>query len=503
MPPTQQKLLRLNVEQLKNLRDLELDFGTQSLTAVMGANCCGKTTVLHALACAYRPLTGDDVDYRFPMFFKPNSDSLWTGSDFTIHYKERIGAEERNDLTQQYTKQNDRWTPRYHTRPERFTRFVQIKESVPDLEALNLNSMIHYNRDEITDDISVLIRDTAGQILNKNYSNLHRVQYAYGARKSFAVTIEGQTYAGVSMSSGEQRVFKILEAVYSAPKYALLLIDEIDLFLHQDALTRLINKLTDHCDSRGKQLVFTSHFPPVAKLYEQVSVVTLHRAPGKTVVWKGYSHEAIRHITGQQGRPICIFVEDDVAEAIISQVASDLGIRKFVEFGHYGPASNAYTLGAGMLLSGVNLDNTLVVLDGDKEASKPERIAGVKRVLTGDQPVHDEQRMALRRKIRALMPPELLSPEQILNRMLHSVAVGDLPAAESALLEIAQAVVNVPERHRFVNQIIDHTGESRAVALSKMVTLASRSPEWARYIKVVRRWLINRATILNLPLAIQ
>ena len=498
--PTQQRLLRLNVAQLKNLRDLELDFGEQSLTAVMGANCSGKTTVLHALACAHRPLSVDAVDYRFPQFFKPNSDSLWTGSDFTILYKERIGVQVYDNLPQQYTKQNDRWTPRYHKRPARFTRLIGIKESVPDLEALNLNSMIHYQRNEISDESSVLIRETAGQILNKNYSNLHRVKYYYDGRKSFAVTTGGQTYAGISMSSGEQRVFRILEAIYSAPKNALLLIDEIDLFLHQDALSRLIAKLVGHCDDKNKQLVFTTHFPPVAKLYEQVSVVTLHRVPAKTVVWKGYSHEAMRHITGQQERPISIYVEDDVAEAIISQVASMLGIRKFVEFGHFGPATNAFTLGAGMLLSGANLKNTLVVLDGDAVARMPERIAQIKRVLTGDLPEHDQQREALRQKIRTLTPPQVLSPEQMLNRMLQAIATVGLSPAESALLEIAHAVVNVPERHMFVNQIIEHTGESREVALSKLVALASRSPEWMRYTKIVRLWLLKRATVLTLPM---
>lgn len=179
------------------------------------------------------------------------------------------------------------------------------------------------------------------------------------------------------MSSGEQRVFRILEVVFSAPNYLLILVDEIDLFLHQDALMRLIGKLCEHCDAKNKQLVFTTHFPPVAKLYDQVSVVTLHRAPAKTVVWKGYSHEALRHITGHQERPISVYVEDDVAEAIVSHLARVMGIRKFVQFGHFGPASNAYTLGAGMLLSGANLDNTLVVLDVSLRA-KPARELRVK-----------------------------------------------------------------------------------------------------------------------------
>lgn len=44
------------------------------------------------------------------------------------------------------------------------------------------------------------------------------------------------------MGAGEQRVFKILSALYSVPKYSLVLIDEVDLLLHTNALRRLIKK---------------------------------------------------------------------------------------------------------------------------------------------------------------------------------------------------------------------------------------------------------------------
>lgn len=498
--PTQQRLLRLNVTQLKNLRDVEIDFGGQNLTAIMGANCCGKTTVLHALACAFRPLNDGGSNFKFSHFFKPNTDLLWAGSDFTVHFKDRLGPVERNDLHQRYTKAGDRWHPRYGKRPGRNVRFMSIKESVPDLEVLTLKSMIHYTREPASDELSVLIRDTAGQVLNKAYTDFHRVTYKYGHRRSVGVTTNGMTYAGVSMSTGEQRVFRILETVFGAPDYSLILVDEIDLFLHQDALVRLINKLHEHCAAKKKQLVFSTHFPPIAKLHDKVSVLTLHRTTAKTVLWRGYSHEALRHITGLQERPLNIYVEDDAAEAIVSHVASDLGIRKFVQFGHFGPASNAYTIGAGLLLSDANLENTLIILDGDTYAKKPERITNIKRVLTGDQPIHDKQRATLLRIIRALIPPDALCPEQMLNQMLHTLGPNGISAGEAALLRIAHEVVNVTERHRFVNEIIEQTGESREVALSKLVALASLAPGWGRYTKIVRLWLIKRARALNLPL---
>ncbi len=301
------------------------------------------------------------------------------------------------------------------------------------------------------------------------------------------------------MSSGEQRVFRILDAVFRAPKYGLILVDEIDLFLHQDALQRLLSKLREHCEAQKKQLIFTTHFPPVAEMYDEMCIYTLNRVPAKTVVWRGYSYEAMRHITGKQERPISCYVEDDVAEQIVSRVATQLGIRKFVQFGLFGPAANAFNLCAGLRFSQQPTDNTLAILDGDVYRQRRERRTRVKSVITGDQPTHDEQRTKLMRLVRTLNPAkdangDRLSPEQTLHRMLHGLKPAVVPADRSELHRIALGVVNVPDRHGFVNEIIDHTGESRQVALSQIVELASLSNEWQSYTRIVRGWL-NRQKI--------
>jgi predicted ATPase len=501
--PTQQKLLGLDVVRLKNLLDVPFDFSQSALTAIMGSNCSGKTTVLHALACSFKPPTPEFPDYRFPQFFRPNTDALWQGSDFTIRYAERVGANYHSSLELQYSKANDRWSPRYIKRPERYTRFISIGESVPDMEVLNLNQMVHYQKEEHNDATAILVRNTAGQVLNRHYETFYRVTYAYRGKLSIGVRTPSVTYSGLSMSSGEQRVFRVLDAVFRAPDYGLILVDEIDLFLHQDALQRLLGKLQEHCEARHKQLIFTTHFPPVADMYDKLCVYTLNRVPSKTVIWCGYSYEAMRHITGRQDRPISCYVEDDVAEQIIARVAAQLAIRKFVRLGHYGPAANAFSLCAGLYLSNESTAHTLAVLDGDVYGLKAERRGRVNAAISGNQPIHMAQRNALMRMVRTLRPTkndsgQLLSPEQVLHRMLHSLAVAVIPADRAELHEIALGITNVPERHAFVNNIIEYTGESREIALSKIVELASLSNEWNHYTRVVRAWLSKQKAELGL-----
>jgi hypothetical protein len=388
--------------------------------------------------------------------------------------------------------------PRYEKRPARYTRFLMIRDSVPEVETINLNAMVHYQRTSLVGQSDQVIRETAGQILNRTYDQYHSVVYQYGARRSIGVSIGALTYPALSMSSGEQRVFRILDAVLNSPDYALILIDEIDLFLHQDALQRLLAKLGEHCRDKKKQLVFTTHFPPVAKMYDQMSVMTLHRAPSKTLVWSGYSHAALRHITGIQEKPISVFAEDDVAEAIVAQVARELRIRPYTNIGHYGPAVNAFALGAGMVLSGNPSESTLIVLDGDVLSTRAERVSQTKKSCTGNGLVHDGQRKQLMAMVKPLWSDVKKSPEQMLHSFLHSLNGDGLSVEETDLLGIAHGVINVPERHGFVGKIIEHTGESREVALSKIVSLAARAAGWERYTRLVRYWLISKRTQFNL-----
>jgi ABC-type lipoprotein export system ATPase subunit len=500
-PPTQQKLQAMEITQLKSLSDVHIGFEDHPLTAIMGTNCSGKTTVLHALACAYQPIS-DDGGYKFPQFFKPNIDSLWKGSKFSVSWSQRVGAKIESRTTV-FEKASDRWTPRYEKRPSREVRLLMIRDSVPEVEVFGLNGMVHYARTARTNSVDVRVREAAGQVLNKSYSQYHSVTYQRGKRISIGVSAAGLTYPALSMSSGEQRIFHVIQMVFEAPKHSLLLIDEIDLFLHQDALEKLLRCLNEHCASQQKQLVFTTHFPPVAKMYRDISVQTLHSASGKTIVLSGYSHAALRGITGINEKPISIFVEDDVATAIVRRVATELHILPFVEVGGFGSAENAFALAAGLQLSGRPLENILVVMDGDKSSEKPERLNKIKDILTGTEEGRKAAQKRAASLVRRLAPVKamegkLLSPEQMLHRMLHSITDAVLDAEDAQLLGLARAVVNMPDRHGLINTIIESSGDERPVTLANLVKLASKAADWPRFTRLLRFWLTGRKAALNL-----
>ena len=79
-----QILKSVHFKQLKCLNDVTIYF-SDTLTAIMGVNGAGKTTVIHALACVYQPDDGGKGEnHKFPEFFVPNTDSLWRGSELYV-----------------------------------------------------------------------------------------------------------------------------------------------------------------------------------------------------------------------------------------------------------------------------------------------------------------------------------------------------------------------------------------------------------------------------------
>ena len=89
-----QRLKKIKFLKLKNLENLEISFENNHITGIFGTNGSGKSTVLHALACLYQPVT-DSVrkNFKFPNFFIPTTLDLWNGSQFTIEYEMINGTE--------------------------------------------------------------------------------------------------------------------------------------------------------------------------------------------------------------------------------------------------------------------------------------------------------------------------------------------------------------------------------------------------------------------------
>ncbi|RUO22692.1 hypothetical protein CWE08_05395 [Aliidiomarina iranensis] len=488
MAISQQVLHSMRIPNLKNLVELEITFDSCPVTAILGPNGNGKSTILHALACAFSP-NDEGENYKFSWFFLPNTDALWNGSEMSIVYSYREGQSEYNHVTREYKKTQVRWTPRYANRPLRDIFYVGIDKCVPMIEAEKKQAKINYSTKVINEDVINTILEKASIVLNRKYSSYH-VHEASG-KEFIGVEVDGLRYSALSMSAGEQKVFYILEKVFRAKKYSLILIDELDLLLHDQAMKNLINVILDRANDKSLQVIFTTHRETVLELEDKINIRHIVCRPGKTLCFNETKPDAINRLTGVQPRPLEVFVEDDLASTIVNKVASQLRLAKYVTTNRYGAAVNCFTTVGGLLLGGESCENSLFILDGDVYRTDAEKRESINRVLTG----HDENVVGARDTAFAAIKQFTLPLDTNPEKYLHSLII-EMDETEdqesNEIIEVAREIVVADESHKYVDDIIIRLGWERAVGLSKVVDLVATTVEWATYTKALNDWLESK-----------
>jgi predicted ATP-dependent endonuclease of OLD family len=344
MPKSQQILKKIHIENLKGLIELEIDFTERPLVAILGPNGIGKSTILHAIACINSPVNipYSTVNHRLSAFFTPTTHSIWTGSSFSVYQDYRDGANVTKNHRTHFRKEVGRWAPRYVTRIERYVSFVGIKTCVPTIESETQQSRIQFNTTPLNDVTSNRVRQLAGSIMNKTYDtyNTHR---SGGSKEYIGVSTAGINYSSLSMGAGEQRIFYILSEALKSPNYGMLIIDEIDLLLHQEALFRLMHTLNDIATDKHLQIIFTTHAQSLLEL-NFIAVRHLYQTPTTTLCFNQTKPDALQRLTGTQIRPLEIFVEDDLAFALIKKICAGNGMSKYVSIKSFGAAINCFTV---------------------------------------------------------------------------------------------------------------------------------------------------------------
>ncbi len=499
MPQSQQVTHHLKITKLKGISSLdEIRLDEKPLTAILGPNGCGKSTILHALACCYKPTTTQpQQNWQFRDFFTPTTDSTWAGSSLEMVHSYRDDATHFPNIKTAYGKSTDRWSPRYASRPERHVRFIGIKSCVPSIEEETYTSAINYQTEIHAD--AGLIMTKMGTVFNRAYNelNLHRTQTG---RRYPGLALDGTRYSALAMGAGEQRVLEILSAIFNAPKYGLILIDEVDLLLHTAALKNLIGILFERAEAKSLQVIFTTHREAILDLTDKVSIKHIHTVravspdPPKTYCFSNTKPDALRRLTGQQDRPLEIFVEDEMALAIVECELFRLGMKRLANITQYGAATNCFTLAAGLILSGGHsVDRQLFLLDGDLYTTQESQAERANAVLSGTEAHAQARRDSCLAGIRKLcarggIPP---APEAQIHRMIKGLPLG-ADDSTNEIISLAVDIEAVNDTHSFIELIISTLNVQRSAGLSAIVKVASLSPAWQPYVAELREWLTAR-----------
>ncbi|HDT1518898.1 TPA: AAA family ATPase, partial [Escherichia coli] len=107
------RIKSINIEKLKGINNCPISFpADRSVTAIMGINGSGKSTILHALSCVFKPKEkSSQENNRFSDFFTPHNENNWQDSKFSVKFRageiknngnkvffEEIDNEEKKDI---------------------------------------------------------------------------------------------------------------------------------------------------------------------------------------------------------------------------------------------------------------------------------------------------------------------------------------------------------------------------------------------------------------------
>jgi len=378
---TRQSLRRIELKKgsLRGLYpfDMLLNF---PITAVAGANGSGKSTLLAIAACGfhntkngYKATGRKNPYYTFSDFFIQSSDELPPQGIVINHHighNHWRGLEPCVAYTSRKKSVGGKWN-NYDTRVNRNVAYFGVSRVVPHFERSTHKSYrSRFKAIGLDQDVRNKIALIAGRVVGKKYDNFESHKHSkYSLPK---VSCNNLRYSGFNMGAGESAVFEILTTLFTIGSGALLVIDEIELGLHEKAQYRFIEELKKVCLELKCQIICSTHsyavlcsLPPEARMFIEAGTKS-------TLIIPGISPE---FACGKMGRKdtqeLDIFVEDDVTRKILEEWLPN-NIRKRINISPIGSHAAVVKVLAARYLE--KKSNCFAVLDGDQRPEKPKAI---------------------------------------------------------------------------------------------------------------------------------
>ncbi len=357
---------------------------TYPITAFVGENGSGKTTMLALAACAFH---NDDTFHQFS-----RKKSYFTYGDFFTFSAEETGLqgikitytirqlEAGNTVDKpniRRKKPSGKWND-FNTRPFRNVIYLGIHRIVPPSESSAHRSYRnHFKQSDISEPILSKVKTMAGRIFGRNYSALKIL--LRNTYRLFVVERNDFTYSGFNMGAGENAVISILLDLLLAGPGALMVIDEIELGLHAKAQKEFIQVLKEICSDQKCQIICSTHssivlnsLPPEARFFIQ-------NQNSQTIITPQISAEfAFGKLAGQNTQELDVFVEDSVGKSILQNILPK-NLRERVQI--YDIGSDQAVLKQVAAHYREKKINFIAFLDGDKRNTHQSQIATVKKHL--------------------------------------------------------------------------------------------------------------------------
>ncbi|HVC52489.1 MAG TPA: AAA family ATPase [Stellaceae bacterium] len=350
------KKIRLNRARAFTDQIVDLEF---PVTALIGTNGGGKSTVLGAAALAHKSI-------RPALFFPKSSIGDVSMSNWSIGYEMIDKRRSPTSPLQRNARfKNAKWAR--DDLLDRTVLYFGINRTVPAGERREFKKLAtaRYRFAGRLSALSRQIQEQVSRILGKDISRFNETNITDSQK--FYVGSDGTiSYSEFHFGAGESSVIRMVSEIEAAPENTLVLIEEIENGLHPVAVRHMVVYLIDVAERRSIQTIFTTHsedalspLPPEA-IWASID--------GKVSQGK-VSIEALRAITGRIDERMAIFVEDAFAKEWVESVIRDQFPERLDEIGVYSVSgdSAAYRIHRSHAENPAIQTKSLCILDGNSQ----------------------------------------------------------------------------------------------------------------------------------------
>lgn len=498
-------LKSLHISQLRGVKDLDIDFSGSPVTGIFGLNGSGKTTILQTLVCLFRSKTGKE-NTKMSRFFKyTTAGDKWIGSSFSavMDYFQLSGRRHRQENNKQidYSKPGSEWRPRQASKPDRDVVYIKLSECIPDIEKVS-ESKVTFSP-LVGEELDIRIANAATQIMGVRYEELkvNKIKKL----DCFSVKRNGIICHSFNLGAGEQRVFRILQTLYRVPPYSLIVIDELDLTLHSAALRELIKVMVEEASNteRNLQIIFSSHRQELMKT-PFCNIRFILNTPSKTFCLDNPTEDCYELLSGQPERYLKIYVEDDVAEAIVRKCLQECGMSVHGQICRFGSITNSVRLALGLSCQEEDLskmDDMVFFCDGDDpEFTEPSKIRQqINRTLTGGEQFMQDRRDKVLDLIKHFNPSynsiedRYEHPEEFIHNALSTLNETDSSFPE--IIRDSKAILSVTNHHDYVSKLLE-----RGHTIRDVIEVVSTTTNWTNYTSDLKAWILARKAAHPTPI---
>ncbi|WP_088893550.1 ATP-dependent nuclease [Leptolyngbya ohadii] len=316
-------LLKISIEKARAFQGRSINFDFP-VTAIVGINGGGKTTVLGAAACAYKTV-------KPSLFFAKSGRFDSSMQNWKFEYElidKQIKSSDTVRRTAKFarSKWSREWTVDGIKENERTVAVFGVSRTVPANERPELQRCASNSFDvdpEFIDEISSGVAGAVASILDKDISAFSFLRVDTRGRVTLLAgqTSVGDSYSEFHFGAGESSVIRMAIKLETIPENSLVLIEEIENGLHPVATVRMVEYLIDLALRRKIQVIFTTHSNDALKPLPDKAIW----AAANGNLYQGKLDIAsLRAISGQIDSQLVVFVEDSFARTWVEEILRSL-----------------------------------------------------------------------------------------------------------------------------------------------------------------------------------